>query len=84
MAHTYGVESVWSMMKLEIVGTYHKLISRHLCRYADEFAGRHNVLERDKLAQIACLAASVVGKRLTYRALIADNVGPVLLCPLSR
>ncbi len=73
MAHTNGVESFWSMMKRGIVGTYHKLSPKHLHRYAAEFSGRHNLRERDTLSQMADLAHGMVGKRLTYAALIADN-----------
>ena len=73
MAHTNGVESFWSMLKRGIAGTYHKLSPKHLHRYIDEFSGRHNVRERGTLAQMADVAAGMVGKRLTYRALIADN-----------
>ena len=73
MAHTNGVESFWAMMKRGIVGTYHKLSPKHLHRYAAEFAGRHNLREKDTLAQMASLAAGMAGKRLTYAALIADN-----------
>ena len=73
MAHTNGVESFWAMFKRGIAGTYHKLSPKHLHRYAAEFAGQHNMRERDTLAQMAELAAGMAGKRLTYAALITDN-----------
>ncbi len=44
---------------------------KHLNRYVQEFAGRHNLRAVDTLAQIR----SVVGRNLLYRELVADN-GP--------
>ncbi len=72
-AHTNGIESFWSMLKRAHKGVYHKFSPKHLHRYIAEFAGRHNIRRADTLAQMAGLAASMKGKRLTYRALIADN-----------
>ena len=43
----------------------------HLDRYVAEFAGRHNVRDRDTLEQMGLLAAGLVGRRLRYRDLIA-------------
>ena len=72
-AHTNGMESFWSMLKRGYVGTYHKLSPKHLQRYVSEFAGRHNIRESDTIAQMASVVAGMVGKRLMYRDLIADN-----------
>ena len=72
-AHTNGMESFWSMLKRGIVGTFHNLSPKHLDRYVGEFSGRHNVRERDTVDQMSSLARGMVGKRLTYAALIADN-----------
>lgn len=46
---------------------------KHLDRYVGEFAGRHNVRDSNTVDQMAALARGMVGKRLTYAALIADN-----------
>lgn len=72
-AHTNGMESFWSMLKRAHAGTFHKLSPKHLNRYVQEFAGRHNVRVLDTLDQMATLAAGMGGKRLMYRQLIADN-----------
>lgn len=40
--HTNGIESFWSMLNLGYAGTYHHMSVKHLDRYVDEFAGRHN------------------------------------------
>ena len=72
-AHTNGVESFWSMLKRAHMGTFHKISPKHLDRYVQEFAGKHNVRELGTLAQMTALVAGLVGKRLLYTDLIADN-----------
>ena len=49
MAHTNGMESFWSMLKRAHTGTFHKMSPKHLNRYVQEFAGKHNVRESDTL-----------------------------------
>ena len=46
---------------------------KHVVRYAIEFAGRHNDRPLDTKEQMTLLAKGMVGRRLTYRDLIADN-----------
>ena len=69
--HVQGIESFWSMFKRGYHGTYHHMSAKHLDRYVSEFAGRHNVREADTVDQMAALARGFVGKRLTYRELVA-------------
>ena len=71
--HTNGIESLWSMLKRAHKGTFHKLSPKHLDRYIQEFAGRHNVREQDTIEQMAVVADGMDGKRLTYERLIAAN-----------
>ena len=71
--HTNGIESLWSMLKRAHKGTFHKLSPKHLDRYVQEFAGRHNIREQDTIDQLASIARGMKGKRLTYKALIKDN-----------
>ena len=73
--HTNGVESFWSMLKRAHKGVYHKLSAKHLQRYVSQFAGRQNLRELDTIAQMQHVAMGMVGRRLTYRALVAPN-GP--------
>ena len=40
--HTNGVESVWSLLKRSIVGSYHKVSVKHLDAYLDELEHRFN------------------------------------------
>ena len=73
MAHTNGIESFWAMLKRAHKGTFHKMSPKHLQRYVDEFAGRHNIRRSDTMDQMMALAEGMAGKRLRYRDLIADN-----------
>ncbi len=40
--HTNTMESVWSLLKRSIIGSYHHLSARHLPAYLDEMAFRYN------------------------------------------
>ena len=71
--HTNGIESLWSMMKRAHKGTFHKLSPKHLDRYVQEFAARHNLRDEDTIDIMAAVANGMGGKRLRYRELIADN-----------
>ena len=69
MAHTNGVESFWAMLKRGYIGVYHQMSMKHLHRYINEFAGRHNVRDSDTITQMGLLAYGMVGKRLRYKDL---------------
>ena len=71
--HTNSVESFWSMLKRAHKGTFHRLSSKHLQRYVDEFVARHNILKLDTIDQMAHVAAGMLGRRIMYRDLMADN-----------
>lgn len=73
MIHTNGMESFWSMLKRAHKGTFHKISPKHLARYVDEFAGKHNIRDSGTLAQMRDTVARFVGRRLLYRDLIAPN-----------
>ena len=73
MAHTNGMESFWSMLKRAHTGTFHKLSPKHLDRYVREFAGKHNIRDKDTIDQMQHVVAGLVGRRLMYRDLVADN-----------
>ena len=72
-ASTQGIESFWAMLKRGHQGIYHKFSPKHLDRYVQEFAGRHNAREADTEDQMAGIVAGMAGKRLRYSDLIADN-----------
>ena len=71
--HTNGVESFWAMFKRAHKGTFHKMSPKHLQRYVNEFAGRHNIRELGTFAQMSFVVARLAGRHLPYARLIADN-----------
>ena len=73
MASANGIGSFSSILKRAHTGTYHKISPKHLHRYVADFAGKHNFRNADTVAEMAALAGGMAGKRLTYKAPIADN-----------
>ena len=73
LANVNGMESFWSLMKRTHTGTFHKFSSKHLDRYVQEFATRHNLREADTIDIMGAVADGGIGKCLRYRELIADN-----------
>ena len=53
--HTNGIESLWSMLKRGITGTYHHISAKHTHRYAAESFGRHNDRPKDTADQVTAL-----------------------------
>jgi transposase-like protein len=72
-AHTNNMESVWAVMKRGLHGVYHHASAKHLFRYVDEFAWRLNAgdVKRHTLLRLDSFIDAIVGKRLTYKRLIA-------------
>lgn len=73
MAHTNGIESAWSMLKRAQKGTFHKMSPKHLQRYVNEFAGKHNIRNSYTLCQMRDTVVRLFGRNLLHRDLIADN-----------
>lgn len=61
------------MLRRGYHGVYHKISLKHLQRYVNEYAGRHNLRELDTIDQMHHVVAGMVGRRLLYRDLVADN-----------
>lgn len=69
--HTNGIESVWALLKRQIIGIHHWVSPKHLSRYLDEMTFRFNRREQEDGNRVNSLLALAEGRRLTYRALIA-------------
>ena len=61
------------MLKRAHKGTFHRLSPKHLQRYVNEFAGRHNIRDKDTIDQMTDIVCGLVGRRLMYRDLIAPT-----------
>lgn len=70
---TNGIESVFAVMKRGIIGVYHHASPKHLHRYVGEFAFRLNEgdVSRHTLDRLASMFSAAIGRRLTYKDLIA-------------
>jgi transposase-like protein len=69
-AYTNSIESVWALLKRQIVGTHHWVSPKHLQQYVSEMAWRLNHRALTAEDRINALFTAVEG-RLTYKALIA-------------
>lgn len=67
--HTNGIESFWAQLKRGYHGTFHHISEKHLHRYVQEFANRHNSRDKDTEDMMASVFAGLVGKRLMHREL---------------
>ncbi len=67
---TNGIESFWAGLKRAHKGVYHQMSPKHLPRYVQEFAGRHNQLGLPPLVRMEQLAGRMAGKRLRYAELV--------------
>jgi transposase-like protein len=69
-AHTNTIESVWALLKRQIVGTHHWVSPKHLQQYVSEMTWRMNRRAMTGQERINALCSAVEG-RLTYKNLIA-------------
>ena len=60
------------MLKRGYYGTYHHMSAKHLDRYVNEFAGRHNQRPLDTAVQMEGMARGLMNKRLRYRDLVGE------------
>ena len=69
--HTNSIESVWSLLKRQIIGIHHVVSKKHLSRYLDEMTWRFNRRQQREGERVDNLLSDTNGKRLTYKVLIA-------------
>lgn len=69
-AHTQTIESVWALLKRQIIGIHHWVSKKHLERYVTEMTWRMNRRGLTTEGRITALLEAVEG-RLTYKALIS-------------
>ena len=68
--HTNSVEGVWSLLKRSIVGSYHKLSTKHLDSYLDELEWRFNNRENPYLFRDTLLKL-IKSENLPYQKLVS-------------
>jgi len=74
-AHTNGIESIWSMLKRGLYGTYRRMSAKHLHRYVVEFTGRHNIRSQNTIDQKHTWVAALMGeRRRLYKELVRSGV----------
>ncbi len=69
--HTNGIESVWALLKRQIIGIHHYVSPKHLSRYLDEMTWRFNRRDQEDAGRLNDLLKFSDGKRLPYKVLIA-------------
>lgn len=69
-AHTNSIESVWALLKRQIIGIHHWVSPKHLDRYVGEMTWRLNRRQLTVTERMNSLFSCIEG-RLTYKALIA-------------
>jgi transposase-like protein len=68
--HTNTVESVWSLFKRSVIGSYHQISVKHLPAYLDELEWRFNNRENPYLFRDT-LARLLAAEAMPYKELIA-------------
>ena len=70
-AHTNSIESVWALLKRQIVGIHHWVSPKHLNKYVDEMTWRLNRRGLTVTDRMNDLFTCVDGGKLSYKALIS-------------
>jgi transposase-like protein len=70
--HTNTVESAWSLFDRSVIGSYHKLSTKHLQAYLDEFAFRFNNRDNPHLFRDTIMRL-IHADALPYQDLVASG-----------
>ena len=70
-----SIESVWSLFKRSVHGTWHHVSPKHLSKYVNEATFRLNDgnCEVDTLDRMEALARQLTDSRIPYADLVAEN-----------
>lgn len=68
--HTNNIESVWALLKRQIIGVHHWVSPKHLQRYVDEMTWRYNRRDMKPSPRMNDIFSCIEG-RLRYRELTA-------------
>ena len=71
MAHTDRTEGISAALKRGYYGAFHRISTKHLQRYVNQFATRYNLCPQDTATFMGETVARMVGKRLTDTTLTA-------------
>ena len=69
--HLNTIESFWSGIKRSYIGVHHWWSNKHMRRYVEAAAGRHNLRRLPALDRMAATWRGMEGKRLRYRDFVA-------------
>jgi ISXO2-like transposase domain len=72
--HTNTIENAFSLFKRGLYGTFHRVSTKHLGRYCDEFSYRFNRRNEQPQLFAETTKALLDGKALTYDKLTASEV----------
>lgn len=75
IVHTNGLENFWSLFKRCIKGTHISIEPFHLQAYLDSEVFRFNHRKTDDKERFNASAPGMIGRRLTYKALIGASEG---------
>jgi len=70
--HSNSIESVFSLLKRGLMGTFHSVSKKHLANYLNEFEFRFNTRKCNDGERVSRAIKKVDGKRLKYRESV-DN-----------
>ena len=73
-ATTNRIESFWSILKRAHKGTHHWWSIKHLQRFLNEFASRHNFRPKNDADRMAQVVSELNGRHLSWNELIAAGL----------